>query len=126
MLNKVRTQLADIPDLYAMLPGFREPGSAPADPDARRPTSHPSRPTVRLDVVDLTDERLDKEGADQPGVRDLELDKLAHGRRLGVLGTLGLWVMLCRGELIDSGEQPPRCCPGDGHTVAGETSSTLR
>jgi predicted RNA-binding Zn-ribbon protein involved in translation (DUF1610 family) len=142
---RVRQQLADIPDLYTQLQLFKIPGSAPPDPDARKGSTNPSRPTVRLEVVDLLDERTEKAGSDEPVTRDLELDKLAGSsvsreqaktgqplaygrieRRLGILPTLGLWVMMCRTEMLDQHLTAPRCCEdSDGHTVAGECSWLL-
>jgi hypothetical protein len=105
LLVQVRQHLADIPDLMAQLAHFRTPGSAPPDPDARRGTSSPSRPTVVLSVVDLEDTRW-KPNADQPGERTAELDRQIGERRQGVLPTLSLWVMLADSDMNDGGMHP--------------------
>lgn len=122
---RVREQLTAIPELYTQAAMHRQPGSTPPDPDQRRATSNPSRPTVRLDVVDLLDERNKTRADDETGQRDPELDKLAGYRRLGVLPTLGLWVAMVQVELEDSGQQVAVCCPTRTHTAAGECSWLL-
>jgi hypothetical protein len=105
---RCHTQLTQIPDLYAQAHMALTPGNIPSD-DTRHATSNPSRPTVRLDIVDLLDTRLTKTNSDEPGTRDPELDRKANARRLGILGTLWLWVTLIDCELADSNQpvQPP-------------------
>jgi predicted RNA-binding Zn-ribbon protein involved in translation (DUF1610 family) len=114
----VARMLGEIPELFALLPLYGLPGSTPPDPDARRGTSSPAKPPTVLDVVDLLDTR-EKPQADD-GERDVELDKRAGYRRLGILPTLGLWVSMVAAELDDMDEPVEVCCPDRQHTVAGE------
>lgn len=122
LLERVREWLAEIPELYAMLPMYRAPGSLPPDPEARRATTNPSRPNAVLEVVALADERDKPHSDGEVGVRDTDLDSRAGERRQGILPTLGMWVSMVSAELIDLGEDVDECCPAHEHTIAGEAA----
>ena len=118
--DRVRRQLTDIPDLMVEVALYLTTGSLPPDPDARHGTNNPARIPIVAAVTDLLDVRSKRFSDEDEGVRDLELDRKAGSRRLGVLPTLGLWVSMVHAELEDLGTPARECCPPRQHTVAGE------
>lgn len=121
MTNRNETRLPElllaIPDAYAALPGFKLPGSQPPDPDKRTGHSVVShRSILRLEVVDLTDQR---EKADAAPTRreNIEADR-RDGWRQGILPTLSSWVRDVDAAMWDSGDEHQN--PPTQRTVAGE------
>lgn len=117
MPDRTAKYLGEIPELYAQIALYREPGSAPPDPDARAGTGSKSRPAVDLAVVDLTDTRL------KPGWIDLDPGTDPASRRMGVQPTLWLWYRLASDEMEDTGQDPGHC---DEDTVTGLCSWLAR
>jgi ribosomal protein L37AE/L43A len=92
-VRDTRQHLGELPELYAALDNFWEPGSTPKDPDQRSGKSNPAwRCVVNLDVLDLTDMRL-KDGADATRA-DYWRDAAEGARRQGVVQTLASWCRL--------------------------------
>jgi hypothetical protein len=122
-LSETRKHLGELPDLFAQLSHFWEPGSSPKDPDQRRGKSNPAhRSVVNLDVLDLTDVR-EKANA-EPTRTDYDLDRRAGARRQGVLPTLASWSRLVDSELWDAGiEHEEQAAEA---TVSGECGYLLR
>ena len=119
MTDQTKRDLMSIPDLYALLPMFAEPGvGATGEGGSGKPGS---KPPVNLAVLDLLDTR-EKPDSD-PQRLDWELDRMAGSRRQGVLPTLASWVRLVDGEMWDeSAEHEP---PNDYPTVATECGFLL-
>jgi ribosomal protein L37AE/L43A len=108
-VQETRQHLGELPEMYAQLWMFSEPGSAPKDPDQRSGKSNPAhRSVVNLDVLDLTDERLKDDAEDMR--TDYGIDSRAGARRQGVVNTLAAWCRLVdeerRGEYEDDGNFP--------------------
>jgi hypothetical protein len=99
-IRETRQHLGELPELYAQLWMFSEPGSAPKDPDQRSGKSNPAhRSVVNLDVLDLTDERLKDDAEDMR--TDYGIDSRAGARRQGVVNTLASWSRLVCSEMSD-------------------------
>lgn len=97
--RQVHRSLIEIPDLYSLLPLFTGLMSGSGEPSGGG--GNPSRPPANLALVDLTDTR---EKPDAEAQRtDYDLDRMAGGRRQGVLPTLASWTRLVDGELWDEG-----------------------
>ena len=124
LLAELRRHLAEIPELYVLLPLFTQPGSGTGEPP---PGGNPSRPPLNLDTIDLLDIR-EKPNAELFR-RDSDLDRRdwqwqdragrlvtePGRRRQGVLPVLTSWVRVFDEELDHSeGYQPPwareACC----------------
>lgn len=123
-LDKPRRQLREIPDLYAQVGGYLIPGSAPVDPEARRPASTKSRPPISVDIVDLVAAPKDGWQGWQPGddldFSDPEDPKMVHtGYRNGIAGTLWLWGRLLEAEMADAGYRFTPCGSDVITTVTG-------
>lgn len=99
--------LEKIPEHYALLPAFLEPGSVDANPESKTTKAANPPVPVRLEVLDLLDTR---HGRRWQGTQP------ADDRR-GVLGTLESWARLVREEKNITTSQ--------GCTVAYE-AATLR
>ena len=114
--RSILDSLDHLPEVYALLPLFTEPGSTPPDPDGPRGKGSPKKAPVRLDVLDLLDER---EKADSEAQRlDYDIDRRAGARRQGILPTLVSWLRLAEGEQYDQGMKPPELA--ETPTVATE------
>lgn len=86
--DNLHTWLTKIPDLYALLPGYAIPGSAEKNPDSKATKRAVVSAPLRLDVIDLLDNRLG---------RKWNGTAAAHDRR-GVAGTLQVHVDRLREE----------------------------
>lgn len=84
----IKKWLREIPDNYALLPTFIEPGSAETNPESKTTKAAVAPLPVRLEVLDLLDQRL---GRIWNGLAP------AHDRR-GVIGTLAVHVERLRDE----------------------------
>jgi len=78
--DKLRQWLQDIPDKYALLPLFVEHGTAEPDPDYRRAKRTDAPAPMRLEVVDLLDQRLGRKWLGSLGAEAarIELDGRLH------------------------------------------------
>lgn len=94
--------LADIPGTYALLPDVVEPGTVDTNPETTS-TRNPEAPApVRLDVLDLLDDR-----------RGWQDGRPSDNRR-GVLGVLQDWAQLVRdGRGLPRPDEPPAAVAGD-------------
>ena len=129
--ERLKRHLDEIPDLMAyvetaaatLLPRRGQQGGS-------RPTPG-SRPPVNLTVVDLRDQRGKHPAVDlmddrlrvhNEHLQPYELTRLAaeldDPRRRGVLQTLGEWVRLASGEMLDAGE--PCTDPAEEPTIVSE------
>ena len=92
LCSRCETRLHDwikaIPDTYALLPTFVMPGSTEPDPDKRSAKITDAPAPMRLDVIDLLDERLGRKWLGTEATED----------RRGVVGTLWAWVTLIADE----------------------------
>ncbi len=101
--RQLRRDLAQLPDLVALVAAHPE--------QIRRDTSGPrpqpgSRPPTPLAPIALLDQRSRADDLDVIGLSDL--DRIA-GRRDGIEPTLRSWVLLAEGEMLD--DDPDRCTP---------------
>jgi len=107
--DNLRQWLRDIPDRYALLPLFVEHGTTEPDPDKRSAKRTDAPAPMRLEVVDLLDERYGRRWLGTEAADD----------RRGVLGTLESWARMVREE-----RNLPR---PEGHaTVTGEAALLSR
>jgi hypothetical protein len=120
MTHDTRTQLGDIPSLYALLGYFEIPGSG--GDDNGRSAGSPARPPLSLDVLDLTDTRTKPDAS--PVRDDWERDKIMGARRQGILPTLGQWSRLVDGALWDADLKHDG--PDEDPSVAGECRFLLQ
>lgn len=103
--------LDTIPQHYALLPAFIEPGSVDTNPESKT-TKNPNPPVpVRLEVLDLLDTRLGRRWSGTEAADD----------RRGTLGVLWGWARAVREE-HPNGLAVPR----DACTVAGEAAFLRR
>lgn len=87
-----------IPDTYALLPIFISHGTAERNPDTKMTKAAEAPAPMRLDVVDLLDERRGRRWLGTYPTED----------RRGTLGTLESWARLVREERhIDTPASPP-------------------
>jgi hypothetical protein len=106
--DRLQTWLERIPEAYADLPMFVQPGSVDANPESQATKrAHPPVP-LRLEVVDLLDQRLGRRWLGTQPAED----------RHGAVGVLETWARLVREERnID---------PAGPATVVGEAAFLLR
>lgn len=86
--DNIHTWLTKIPDLYTLLPGYTLPGTTDKNPDSKATKKAQLAAPIRLDVIDLLDNR---KGRIWNGTAP------AHDRR-GVAGTLQVHVDRLREE----------------------------
>lgn len=95
--DQLRRWLLAIPDNYALLPTFREPGSTEKNPDSKSTKASYAQAPIRLEVIDLLDQRR---GLMWNGTAP------AHDRR-GALGTLQVHVERLRLERMLASTSAP-------------------
>lgn len=119
--QQLADELAELPQLVAELTLQLLPGGAGEGRSAAL-----ARPPLRLEVLALIDDRLDKPvGVDEWGARDADaadLDRRAGDWRLGVPGVLWHWTMTITCRLADAGV--PYTDPGED-TQVGRSSRWL-
>lgn len=87
--DQLNRWLTDIPDRYALLPWLTEHGTSPPDPDHRTPKRKHAPAPMRLDVVDLLDQRRGRRwNGTIPSFED----------HRGTLGIVGSWARMVREE----------------------------
>ncbi len=101
--------LDDIPTTYLLLPAFIEPGSVDGNPESKTTKAANPPVPVRLEVLDLLDERHGRRWQGTAAADD----------RRGVLGTLESWARMVR-------EERKVATPVDAATVAGEAACLRR
>lgn len=102
---QTRKHLEQIPDLFANLGLFLVRG-----PSGEGTFGGPSgsRPPMDLGVIDLLDNRQKRDCEPWRSEDEIERDRDANARRLGVLPTLAQWTRLVDSELWDASiEHPP-------------------
>lgn len=107
--GKLLHALRELPEAYARLRWFVEPGSRPTDTGSRQRHGDSVRDPAVLTVLDLLDDRekgtpvRDPAEVEADEVWDAEKDEWVKARRKGVLPTLSGWCRLLDGKLWDSG-----------------------
>lgn len=100
--HQLRTWLRETPERYALLPAFIEHGTTDRNPDAKTARNVDAPAPMRLEVLDLLDDRL---GRKWQGIAVTD-------ERRGVVGTLNAWA----NEVRDA----KRIAPATTPTVSGE------
>jgi hypothetical protein len=123
LINRMRRDLQQIPDLYTLLNLFIVRGRTGENPGHTTPGS---RPPLDLDVLGLTDERA-KPNTPQTRLGDhkygsnLDIDQTQWAwtdgkgraitepprRRVGIIPTLAQWTLLIECEMADQNLNPP-------------------